>query len=208
MNGIIGKKLGMTSIYDESGRHIPCTIIEAGPCVVAQVKNEESDGYEAIQLAFDDRKEKTSTKPLVGHYKKAGATPKRKAVEFRNSTLEKSIGDTVTIEDVFNEGDIVHAVGISKGKGFQGVVKRHGFTGAGEKTHGQKHTLRAPGSIGAASYPAKVIKGMKMAGQTGNDRVKIRNLNVVKMFPERNLLLIKGAVPGHKGSYIIIEKNN
>lgn len=198
----------MTSIYDETGRHIPCTIIEAGPCIVAQVKNEESDGYEALQLAFDDRKEKTTTKPLVGHYKKAGTSPKRKAVEFRNSTLEKSIGDTVTIEDVFNEGDIVHAVGISKGKGFQGVVKRHGFTGAGEKTHGQKHTLRAPGSVGAASFPSKVIKGMKMAGQTGNNRVKIRNLNVVKMFPEKNLLLIKGAVPGHKGSYIIIEKNN
>lgn len=198
----------MTSIYDDAGTHIPCTIIEAGPCVVSQVKNEESDGYEALQLGFDDRKEKTTSKPLLGHYKKVGASPKRKAVEFRNSSLDKAMGDQVTIEDVFQEGDRVHAVGISKGKGFQGVVKRHGFTGAGEKTHGQKHTLRAPGSVGAASFPAKVIKGMKMAGQTGNNRVKIRNLNVVKMFPEKNLLLIKGAVPGHKGSYIIIEKNN
>lgn len=207
MNGIIGKKIGMTSVYDDNGRMTACTVIEAGPCVVTQIKNEESDGYESLQLAFSDRKEKNTTKPLIGHYKKAGTSPKYKAVEFRDSDLDKKLGDIVTIEDVFEVGDIVHAVGITKGKGFQGVVKRHNFKGAKEHSHGQKHTLRAPGSIGAASFPAKVIKGMKMAGQDGVNRVKIKNLNVVKMFPEKNLLLIKGAVPGHKGSFVIIEKN-
>ncbi|MBX2816298.1 MAG: 50S ribosomal protein L3 [Saprospiraceae bacterium] len=206
MNGIIGKKIGMTSIFDENGKNIACTVIQAGPCVVTQVKTEESDGYNAMQLGYAEAKSKNTSKALQGHFDKAGTTAKRKVVEFRDCDLEKDLGDTVTLEDVFEEGDVVDVVGTSKGKGFQGVVKRHGFGGVGDATHGQHNRQRAPGSIGAASYPAKVVKGMKMAGQTGNKRVKMTNLNVVKLFPEQNLLVIRGAVPGSRGSYVVIEK--
>ncbi len=196
----------MTSIFDENGKNIACTVIQAGPCVVTQVKTEESDGYNAMQLGYAEAKSKNTSKALQGHFDKAGTTAKRKVVEFRDCDLEKDLGDTVTLEDVFEEGDVVDVVGTSKGKGFQGVVKRHGFGGVGDATHGQHNRQRAPGSIGAASYPAKVVKGMKMAGQTGNKRVKMTNLNVVKLFPEQNLLVIRGAVPGSRGSYVVIEK--
>ncbi len=207
MNGIIGKKIGMTSIFDAAGKNIACTVVEAGPCVVTQVKSEDTDGYTALQLGFDDAKVKNTTRPMMGHFEKAKTTPKHKIVEFRNfDAAEKNLGDLVRVEDVFNEGDTVHAVGTTKGKGFQGVVKRHGFGGVGDSTHGQHNRERAPGSIGAASYPARVMKGMRMAGQMGNVRMKIRNLKVLKVFPERNILLIKGAIPGHNGSYVIIEK--
>ena len=206
MDGIIGRKIGMTSIFDEAGKNVSCTVVEAGPCVVTQVKKEESDGYRALQLGFGDAKSKNTTKPLLGHFDKANTTPKNKLAEFRDCSLEKSLGDTLTIDEVFEEGDIVAVVGISKGKGFQGVVKRHGFAGVNDATHGQHNRQRAPGSIGAASYPAKVMKGMRMAGQMGNKRTKITNLEVLKMFPEQNILIIKGAVPGHKGSIVIIEK--
>lgn len=206
MNGIIGKKIGMTSIFDESGRNIACTVIEAGPCVVTQVKTEESDGYNALQLGFAEAKAKNTSRALIGHFDRASTTPKHRVVEFRDCDLDKGLGDSVTLEDVFVEGDVVDVVGTSKGKGFQGVVKRHGFRGVGDATHGQHNRQRAPGSIGAASYPAKVVKGMKMAGQTGNERVKISNLNVIKLFPEKNLIVVRGAVPGHRGSYVVIEK--
>lgn len=206
MNGIVGKKIGMTSIYIGEGKNLACTVVEAGPCVVTQVKSEEIDGYEALQLAYGEAKTKNTSKPMMGHFGKAKSSPKRKLVEFRNCDLEKSLGDTITAEEVFTEGDKVNVVGISKGKGFQGVVKRHGFGGVGQATHGQHNRLRAPGSIGAASYPAKVVKGMKMAGQTGNKRIKVMNLQVVKIFPERNLILVKGAIPGSKGSFVVIEK--
>lgn len=206
MNGIIGRKIGMTSIFDNAGRNIACTVVEAGPCVVTQVKKEESDGYNAIQMGFGEAKSKNTSKPMLGHFHKANTTPKRKMVEFRDYGIEKEIGDTISLDEVFEVGDYVHVVGTSKGKGFQGVVKRHGFSGVGDATHGQHNRQRAPGSIGASSYPSKVFKGMKMAGQTGSQRVKITNLEVVKLFPERNLLLIKGAIPGHKGSFIVIEK--
>ncbi len=197
----------MTSIYVE-GTNVPCTVVEAGPCVVTQVKTTDTDGYNALQLSFGDKKRKSSNAPLVGHFKKAKTESKVKSVEFRDSNLEKGLGDSVLASDIFEEGDMVHAVGTSKGKGFQGVVKRHGFGGVGQRTHGQHNRERAPGSIGAASYPAKVIKGMKMAGQTGNKRVKIKNLEVVKILEDKNLLLIKGAVPGYKGSLVILEKVN
>ncbi len=206
MDGIIGRKIGMTSIFDDAGKNVPCTVVEAGPCVLTQVKNEETDGYQALQLGFGEAKSKNTSKPLQGHFDKANSTPKRKVVEFRDCSFEKALGETLTIEDVFAEGDVVSVVGTSKGKGFQGVVKRHGFAGVNDATHGQHNRQRAPGSIGAASYPAKVMKGMRMGGQTGNRRAKITNLEVLKMFPERNILLIKGAVPGHKGSIVIIEK--
>jgi len=206
VNGIIGKKIGMTSIYVDGGKNIACTIIEAGPCVVTQVRSEETDGYEALQLAYGEAKAKNTSKPLLGHFEKSSTTPKHKLVEFRGCNLEKSLGDTITAEEVFVEGDKVNVVGVSKGKGFQGVVKRHGFGGVGQATHGQHNRLRAPGSIGACSYPAKVFKGMKMAGQTGNKRIKTMNLKIVKIFPERNLILVKGAIPGSKGSFVIIEK--
>lgn len=196
----------MTSIFDEAGKNVPCTVVEAGPCVVTQVKNEETDGYQALQLGFGEAKSKNTSKPLQGHFDKANSTPKKKLVEFRDCSLEKSIGDTLTLDEVFEEGDVVSVVGISKGKGFQGVVKRHGFKGVNDATHGQHNRQRAPGSIGAASYPAKVMKGMRMAGQTGNRRAKIANLRVLKLFPEKNILLIKGAVPGYKGAIVIIEK--
>ena len=207
MNGIIGKKLGMTSIYNDAGQNVACTVVEAGPCVVTQRFSEEKDGYSALQLAFDEAKAKNTTAPMMGHFKKAGTTPKRKVVEFRDfDAVEKNLGDEVRVEEVFEEGDIVNAVGISKGRGFQGVVKRHGFGGVNDATHGQHNRQRAPGSIGAASYPARVFKGMRMAGRMGGTRVKIKNLEVLKIFPEKNLILIKGAIPGHKGAYVIIEK--
>jgi large subunit ribosomal protein L3 len=207
MNGLIGKKIGMTSIFDASGRNVACTVIEAGPCVVTQVKTEVTDGYDAIQLGFGEAKAKNTTNPLLGHFKKAGTEPKRKLVEFRDfNIVAKQLGEVIKVEDIFAEGDKVSAVGISKGKGFQGVVKRHGFGGVGESTHGQHNRLRAPGSIGASSYPSKVIKGMRMAGRDGGDRIKVKNLRVVKILPEQNLILVRGAVPGHKGSIVIIEK--
>lgn len=204
MSGIIGKKVGMTSIFDAEGRNIPCTVIEAGPCVVTQVKTEEKDGYSSIQLGFDEAKEKNVTQPLKGHYAKANTTPKRKLVEF--SEFENvSLGDTVTV-DIFAEGDFIDVVGTSKGKGFQGVVKRHGFGGVGGQTHGQHNRLRAPGSLGASSWPSRVFKGMRMAGRTGGDRVKIQNLQVLKVYAEQNLVVVSGSVPGAKGSYVILDK--
>jgi len=206
MNGIIGKKVGMTSIFNEDGRNISCTIVEATPNVVTQVKSEDTDGYYALQLSYGEAKAKNTANGLVGHYDKAGTTPKRKSIEFRDCTLEKNLGDSVSISDIFEEGDTVRAIGRSKGKGFQGVVKRYSFKGVGDATHGQHNRLRAPGSIGAASYPAKVVKGMKMAGRMGSDRVTVKNLKVVKILEEKNLLLIKGAIPGHKGSIVVIEK--
>ena len=206
VNGIIGKKVGMTSVFDEFGRNIPCTIVEAGPCVVTQKKTEDSDGYDALQLGFGDKKAKNTSKALQGHFDKAQTAPKRKMVEFRDFDIDKSAGDVITADEVFVEGDIVNAIGTSKGKGFQGVVKRHGFAGVNDQTHGQHNRQRAPGSIGAASYPAKVFKGMRMAGRTGGSRVKMRNLEILKIFPEQNLVLVKGAIPGHKGGFVILEK--
>lgn len=206
MNGIIGKKIGMTSIFDDSGRNIACTVIEASPNVVTQVKTLETDGYVALQLAYDDKKPKNESKALQGHFKKAGTTPKRKLVEFELDELTKQPGDNVIISEIFDEGDVVSVIGTSKGKGFQGVVKRHGFAGVGDRTHGQHNRERAPGSIGACATPSKVIKGMKMAGQTGNKRVKTLNLTVLKILPEQHMILIKGCVPGSKGSYVIVEK--
>lgn len=207
MNGIIGKKIGMTSIYDEAGKNVACTVIEAGPCVVTQVKTLESDGYSALQLAFGEAKEKNTPQPMRGHFEKAKTAPKRTVMEFRNfNAVSKAIGELVKVEEVFKPGDTVHAVGTSKGKGFQGVVKRHGFGGVGGRTHGQHNRLRAPGSVGASSFPSKVVKGLRMAGQTGNERVKVKNLKVLKVFPEQNILVVRGAIPGHKGSFVIIEK--
>ena len=196
MQGLIGKKIGMTSVFDDAGNNIACTVVEAGPCVVTQVKTEESDGYSAIQLGYGERKAKNTSKPLQGHFEKSKSTPKRKVVEFRNCELGKSLGEEVLVQDVFDEGDIVNAVGTSKGKGFQGVVKRHGFKGVNDATHGQHNRQRSPGSIGAASYPAKVVKGLRMAGRTGGKRAKITNLEIVKIFPDKNILLVKGAIPG------------
>jgi len=206
MNGLIGKKVGMTSIFNEAGKNIACTVIEVTPNVVTQVKTTESDGYNAIQLAAVEGKEKNTTNPLMGHFSKAGTTPKKKVAEFRDSSMNKALGETVTLSDLFAEGDKVSAVGTSKGKGFQGVVKRHKFAGVGDATHGQHNRLRAPGSIGASAWPSKVAKGMRMAGRMGNDTVKIKNLRVVKVLPEMNVILLKGAIPGHNGAYIIIEK--
>jgi large subunit ribosomal protein L3 len=202
MSGLIGKKVGMTSIFDENGKNIPCTVIEAGP---TQVRTEEVDGYNALQLGFDDKAEKRANKAEKGHFKKAGTSPKRKIVEFRDFEGEFKLGDTIGV-DLFQEGEFVDVVGTSKGKGFQGVVKRHGFAGVGQSTHGQHNRLRAPGSIGAASYPARVFKGLKMAGQMGNERVTVQNLRVLKVVPEKNLIVVKGCVPGHKNAYITIEK--
>lgn len=205
MSGIIGKKVGMTSMYNAEGKNIPCTVIEAGPCVVTQVKTVEKDGYEAIQLAYDEKKEKNTSKPMKGHFAKAGTTPKRKLVEFKSFEDAKAVGDVLNVE-LFNTGDVVDVVGTSKGKGFQGVVKRHGFSGVGGQTHGQHNRLRAPGSLGASSWPSRVFKGMRMAGRMGGDRVKIQNLEILKVYPEQNLLVVSGSVPGAKGSYVIIEK--
>jgi large subunit ribosomal protein L3 len=205
MPGLIGKKVGMTSVYSAEGKNIPCTVIEAGPCVVTQVRTQETDGYEAVQISFDDKKEKNTTNPMVGHFKKATTQPKRKIVEVSPFENDVKLGDVITV-DAFAETPFVDVVGISKGKGFQGVVKRHGFAGVGGQTHGQHNRDRAPGSIGAASYPARVFKGMRMAGRMGGDRVKVLNLEVIKVIPESNLLLVKGSVPGARGSYLIIEK--
>ena len=205
MAGLIAKKIGMTSIFDESGRNIACTIIEAGPCVITQVKTPETDGYNALQLGFEDQKESRVNQPKMGHFKKAKVSPKKKLVEFRDFEGEFNLGDSVTVE-IFEEGEYVDVVGTSKGKGFQGVVKRYNFRGVGDATHGQHNRMRAPGSIGAASYPARVFKGMKMAGRMGGVKVKVMNLRVLKVMPEKNLLLVKGCVPGHKNSYLIIQK--
>jgi len=207
MSGLIGKKIGMTSIYDQDGKNMPCTIIEAGPCVVTQVKTSETDGYEAIQLAFDDKKDKHTTKAAKGHFDKAGVTPKKIVKEFTRFEPghEKKYGDVLTV-DIFVEGEYIDVVGVSKGKGFQGVVKRHNFKGVNDATHGQHNRLRAPGSIGASSYPSRVFKGMRMAGRMGGDRVKVINLQILKIIPEKNLVIVKGAVPGPSGSYIIIER--
>ena len=204
MPGLIGKKIGMTSIFSEEGKNIPCTILEVGPCKVTQVKTEEADGYSAIQLGFSEQKESRVSKAALGHFKKADSAPLRKLVEFPADT-DVVLGDVVNVE-IFEEGDFVTVAGTSKGKGFQGVVKRYNFKGVGDATHGQHNRLRAPGSIGAASYPARVFKGMRMAGQMGNERVKVENLEVLKVLADKNMIVVKGAVPGAKNSYIIIEK--
>jgi len=204
MPGLIGKKIGMTSIFSEEGKNIPCTILEVGPCKVTQVKTKEVDGYNAIQLGFSEQKESRVSKAALGHFKKADSAPLRKLVEFPADT-DVVLGDVVNVE-IFKEGDFVTVAGTSKGKGFQGVVKRYNFKGVGDATHGQHNRLRAPGSIGAASYPARVFKGMRMAGQMGNARVKIENLQVLEVLADRNMIVVKGAVPGAKNSYIIIEK--
>lgn len=205
MSGIIGKKVGMTSIFDTTGKNIPCTVIEAGPCVVTQLRTIDQDGYNAVQLSFDEKKEKNTSGPLKGHFAKAGTTPKRKLVEFKTFEDVKTLGDTVTV-GIFAEGDFVDVVGTSKGKGFQGVVKRHGFGGVGGQTHGQHNRLRAPGSLGASSWPSRVFKGMRMAGRMGGDRVKVQNLEILKVYPEQNLLVVSGSIPGAKGSYVIVDK--
>jgi len=205
MSGLLGKKIGMTSIYDEHGKNIPCTVIEAGPCMVTQVRTKEVDGYEAIQLAYEEKKEKHTTKAMQGHFKKAKTTPKRFVAEFTRFEEKKQFGDVLTVE-VFQEGEYIDVVGTSKGKGFQGVVKRYNFKGVNDATHGQHNRLRAPGSIGASSYPSRVFKGMRMAGRTGGNRVKLINLQVVKIIPEKNVIVVKGAVPGPNNSYVKIER--
>jgi large subunit ribosomal protein L3 len=205
MSGLIGKKIGMTSLYDENGNNLPCTVIEAGPCFVTQVKYKEKDGSDSVQLGFLDKKEKNLNKAEIGHFKNAKTNPKQNLSEFNGFENELKIGDVINV-DHFVEGEFVDVSGISKGKGFQGVVKRHGFAGVGQSTHGQHNRLRAPGSIGAASYPARVFKGMRMAGQMGNEKVTVQNLKVIKVVSEKNLLLLKGCVPGHKNSIITIRK--
>lgn len=207
MSGIIGKKIGMTSVFDANGKNIPVTVIEAGPCYVTQIRTKEVDGYEAIQLAFEDKKEKHTNMAEKGHFAKAGITPKRKLVEFSRFEAghRKQFGDKVEV-DVFVEGEFIDVVGTTKGKGFQGVVKRHGFAGVGGVTHGQHNRLRAPGSVGASSWPSRVFKGIRMAGQMGNKRRKVINLQIIKIVKEKNLLLVKGGVPGANGSYVIIER--
>lgn len=205
MPGILGKKVGMTSVFDENGNNIPCTVIEAGPCVVTQVKTEETDGYNAVQIGYEDLKGKNCNKPLAGHFKKADVAPKKKLVEVDPFEEEVKIGDSIKV-DMFNEGEWVDVVGKSKGKGFQGVVKRHNFRGVNDATHGQHNRLRAPGSIGASSYPSRVFKGMRMAGRTGNDTVTAFNLKVLKVIADKNILLVKGSVPGAKNSYLIVYK--
>ena len=204
MSGLIGRKIGMTSIFDENGKNIPCTVIEAGPCVVTQVRTNEVDGYEALQLGFDDKSEKHTTKASEGHFKKAGTVAKKKVVELQFEN-EYKLGDVLTV-DVFTEGEFVDVQGVSKGKGFQGVVKRHGFGGVGQATHGQHNRLRAPGSVGASSYPSRVFKGMRMAGRMGGANVKVQNLRVLKVVADKNLLVVKGCIPGHNNSYVIVQK--
>ena len=206
MPGLIGKKIGMTSVFGADGKNIPCTVIEAGPCVVTQIRTVEKDGYAAVQLAYDEISEKHASKALKGHFEKAGTTPKRKLVEFKaDFAQELNLGDTLTVADVFGDVQFVDVVGTSKGKGFQGVVKRHGFAGVGGQTHGQHNRLRHPGSLGACAWPSRVFKGTRMAGQMGNERVKVFNLEVIKVMPENNLIVVKGSVPGAKGSYVIME---
>ena len=205
MPGLIGKKIGMTSVFSAEGKNVPCTVIEVGPCVVTQVKTVENDGYDAIQLGFEDKKDKHTPNGEKGHFKKAGVTPKRHLAEFKGFGNDYKLGSEITV-DLFNDAVYVDVIGTSKGKGFQGVVKRHGFGGVGQSTHGQHNRLRAPGSIGACSYPAKVFKGTRMGGQMGNERVTVQNLQVIKVIPEHNLLLLKGSIPGSKGSIVTIEK--
>ena len=206
MSGLIGRKIGMSSLFDEKGKNIPCTVLELGPCVITQIKTKEIDGYEAFQLGFEDKPIRKVNKSMSGHFNKAKVDPKKKLIEFKmNFEKDLKLGDTITVE-LFKEGEYVDVSAISKGKGFQGVVKRHGFKGVGQSTHGQHNRLRAPGSIGAASYPARVFKGMRMAGQTGAEKVKIQNLIVLKVMPEKNVLVVKGSVPGHKNSYVIVKK--
>ena len=205
MSGLIGKKIGMTSIFDENGKNIPCTIIEAGPCVVTQVRTKEVDGYDALQLGFDDKAEKRATKAELGHFKKAGSSVKKKVIEFQGFEDNYKLGDTITV-DFFAEGEFVDVSGISKGKGFQGVVRRHGFGGVGQTTHGQHNRLRAPGSVGASSYPSRVFKGMRMAGRMGAEKVTVQNLKVLKVVAEKNLLVVKGCIPGHKNACVTIHK--
>jgi large subunit ribosomal protein L3 len=205
MSGLIGKKIGMTSIFDENGKNIPCTVIQAGPCVVTQVRTEEVDGYKALQLGFDDKAEKRANKAEIGHAKKAGTSPKKKLVEFLNFSGDHQLGDTLDVS-LFNEGEFIDVIGTSKGKGYQGVVKRHGFAGVGQSTHGQHNRLRAPGSIGAASYPARVFKGLRMAGRMGGETVTVENLQVVKVDAEKNIIVVKGCVPGHKNAYVTVQK--
>jgi large subunit ribosomal protein L3 len=205
MKGIIGKKLGMTSVFSPDGRQTACTIIEAGPCVVTQVKTADTDGYNAVQVAFGDKKEKNANKAEKNHFAKSNTSPKSFVTEFRNYSLEKNLGDAITV-DIFTEGEEVHVVGTTKGKGFQGVVKRHGFHGVGEASHGQHDRQRAPGSVGGSSYPSRVFKGMRMAGRMGGDRVKMKGLKVVKIFPDKNYILVSGSVPGHNGSIVLIQK--
>ena len=203
MAGLIGKKIGMTSVFSVEGKNIPCTVIQAGPCVVTQVKSVETDGYAAVQLGYDDKKEKHTNKCELGHFKKAATEPKRKLVEFKELTGEFNLGDIIKVDTIDEEG-WVDIQGVTKGKGFQGVVKRHGFNGVGDSTHGQHNRLRAPGSVGASSYPSRVFPGMRMAGVDGNDNVTVQNLKVLKVIPESNLLVVKGSIPGAKGSYVII----
>jgi large subunit ribosomal protein L3 len=205
MLGLIGKKVGMTSVYNTAGKLIPCTIVEAGPCVVTQIKKDATDGYEAVQLGYGDKKEKNTAKPQKGHFAKAGSAPKAKLIEFRNAQAEVTLGEVITAE-IFAEGEMVDVVGTSKGKGFQGVVKRHGFKGVGDATHGQHNRLRAPGSVGACSTPSKVFKGMKMAGRMGSDRVKEQKKEILKVLADQNIIIIKGSIPGSKGGYVIIER--
>lgn len=210
MSGIIGKKIGMTSIYGADGQNVACTLVEAGPCVITHVKNEETDGYKAVQLGYGERKEKKTSSALKGHFAKAGTTPKKRLVEFRDFRVEfeddVKLGKLINVGDVFKEGDFLDAIGKAKGKGFQGVVKRHGFGGVGQSTHGQHNRSRAPGSIGACSFPSRVFKGMKMAGRTGGQRVKLLNLRVLKIIPEQNLILVSGSIPGAKNSFVVLEK--
>jgi large subunit ribosomal protein L3 len=206
MSGIIGKKVGMTTIFNAEGQAVPCTLIEAGPCVVTQVRTEDKDGYKAIQLGYGEKKEKNTSRSLVGHFKKAGTTPKRKLVEFKEFEKEYNLGETIRIEDVFVEGDFIDVSGNSKGRGFQGVVKRHGFAGVGGQTHGQHNRGRHPGSIGACSFPSRVFKGVRMGGRMGNTRTTIQNLKVLKVLTEQNLVVVNGSIPGSKNSYIILHK--
>ena len=205
MSGLIGKKVGMTSIFDENGKNIPCTIIEVGPCVVTQVRTKEVDGYEALQLGFDDKADKRANQAELGHFKKAGTSAKRKLVEFKGFDNNYKLGDVITVA-YFTEGEFVDVTGISKGKGLQGVIRRHGFGGVGQTTHGQHNRLRAPGSVGASSYPSRVFKGMRMAGRMGAENVTVQNLKVLKVVAEKNLLVVKGCIPGHKNAYVTIHK--
>jgi large subunit ribosomal protein L3 len=205
MPGLIGKKIGMTSVFSVEGKNIPCTVIEAGPCTVTQIRTLKTDGYEAVQLGFVEKKEKHATKAEIGHYKKAGTTPKRKVVEFEGFGDEVKLGDVITV-DMLEADTFIDITGISKGRGFQGVVRRHGFSGVGQSTHGQHNRLRAPGSVGASSYPSRVFKGMRMAGRDGGKTITVQNLQVLKVIPESNLLIVKGSVPGAKDSYLIILK--
>jgi len=205
MPGLIGKKIGMTSVFSVEGRNIPCTVIEAGPCIVSQIRTLEKDGYEAVQLGFQEKKEKHATKPEIGHFKKAGTTPKKKLVEFDGFGDDVKLGDIITV-DMLEVSNFIDITGISKGKGFQGVVRRHGFGGVGESTHGQHNRLRAPGSVGASSYPSRVFKGMRMAGRMGGAKITVQNIEVLKVIPENNLVIVKGSVPGANGSYLILLK--